>query len=394
MQEYINRQHELRAQAWEQAKALLDHAASEGRDLDAAEQEQYDRINAELDERTAVMERLQKDAAREERAAEMRVSTKTERRDPMSDAEIIRNLATGQSHSFEMRQMTTTSDAGTVPEGFYSQLQEILRYTGPAFDPGLYTILTTSSGEDIKVPTQSAFSTSTATAEGGTFTASNPTTSSFDLGSFKYGHLVKVTRELLTDSGLDIVRFIADQSANAIGYRVNNELAIGTGTTQPFGIFNRAASGKVGGTGVAGAFTADDLIDLAHSVDSAYASRPSVAFQMSRASLGVARKLKDGNGQYIYDPTSGADARILGYRVVENPFAPAIGTANTNDWDRKSVIFGDMSSYHVRRVGGVEVARSDDAYFADDVVAFRVTIRLDANIGQTNAVKFFRGATT
>ena len=394
MDSYIKRQHELRAQAWEQAKALLDNAAAENRDLNAEEQQTYDRINAELDNRTAIMEQYQKDAAREERAAEMRVSTKTERRDPVSDAEVIRSLGTGQSAYFEARNMTTSSDAGTVPEGFYAQMQEILRYTGPAFEPGLYTILNTSGGEDIKVPTQTAFSTSTATAEATAFTASNPTTSSFKLGSFKYGHLVKVSRELLTDSGLDIVRFIADQSANAIGFRVNNELAIGTGTTQPFGIFNRAAEGKVGGTGVGGAFTADDLIDLAHSVDSAYASRPSVAFQMSRASLGVARKLKDASGQYIYDPASGAEARILGYRVVENPFAPAIGTANVNAWDRKSVLFGDMSSYHVRRVGGVEIARSDDAFFADDVVAFRVTIRLDANIGQTDAVKFFRGATT
>ncbi len=393
METYIKRQHELRAQAWEQAKGLLDNAAAENRDLSATEQETYDRINAELDERTAVMERYQKDAEREERAAEMRVATKTERRDPTSDAEVIRSLATGQSYTFERRNMTTSADAGTVPEGFYAQLQEILRYTGPAFEPGLYTILNTTGGEDIKVPTQTAFSTSTATAEAAVFTASNPTTSSFKLGSFKYGHLVKVSRELLTDSGLDIVRFIADQSANAIGFRVNNELAIGTGTDQPFGIFNRAASGKVG-TAAGGTFTADDLIDLAHSVDSAYASRPSVAFQMSRASLGVARKLKDGNGQYIYDPTSGADARILGYRVVENPFAPAIGTANVTTTDRKSVIFGDMSSYHVRTVGGVEVARSDDAFFEDDLVAFRVSIRLDANIGQADAVKFFRGATS
>ena len=393
METYIKRQHELRAQAWEQAKSLLDHAASENRDLSATEQEQYDRINAELDERSAVMERYQKDAEREARAAEMRVATKTERRDPTSDAEIIRSLAGGEAYTFDRRNMTTSSDAGTVPEGFYAQLQEILRYTGPAFEPGLYTILNTSGGEDIKVPTQTAFSTSTATAEGAVFTASNPTTSSFKLGAFKYGHLVKVSRELLTDSGLDIVRFIADQSANAIGQRVNNELAIGTGTDQPFGIVNRAAEGKVG-TAAGGAFTADDLIDLAHSVDSAYASKPSVAFQMSRASLGAARRLKDGNGQYIYDPTSGADARILGYRVVENPFVPAIGTANVNAYDRKSVLFGDMSSYHVRRVGGVEIARSDDAFFADDVVAFRVSIRLDANIGQTEAVRFFRGATS
>jgi hypothetical protein len=73
MNDYINRQVEARARAWGEAKALLDHAAAEGRDLSATEQETYDRINADLDERTAVIERLQKDMDREVRAAEIRV---------------------------------------------------------------------------------------------------------------------------------------------------------------------------------------------------------------------------------------------------------------------------------------------------------------------------------
>jgi HK97 family phage major capsid protein len=81
----------------------------------------------------------------------------------------------------------------------------------------------------------------------------------------------------------------------------------------------------------------------------------------------------------------GTQALLLGYPVFENPFAPAIGTA------AKSVVFGDMSSYHVRQVGGVEIARSDDAFFANDLVAFRVSIRLDGNLGQSDAVKFYQG---
>lgn len=384
MDQYIKRQHELRATAWEQAKSLLDNAAAEGRDLDATEQEQYDRISTELDDRSLVMERFQKDAEREERAAEQRVGVTTERRDPITDGSVIRSLNSGESRMFEQRDMSTTTDAGTVPEGFFATLQERLRYTGPAFEPNLYTVLTTTSGEDIKVPVQDTFSTSAQIAESGPAVESNPETDSFKLGAFKYGHLVKVSRELLNDSGLNIVEFIATQSANAIGNKVNADLAVGTGSTLPNGIVIRAQSGKVGASGQSGAFSADDLIDLAHSVDTAYASRPSVGFQMSRATLGALRKLK-ANNEFIYDPTQGVDARILGYRVVENPHVPEIGLS------KRSVLFGDFSSYHVRRVGGVEVARSDDAFFVDDTVAFRVTIRLDGNLAQPEAVKFFIG---
>jgi HK97 family phage major capsid protein len=106
---------------------------------------------------------------------------------------------------------------------------------------------------------------------------------------------------------------------------------------------------------------------------------------MRRATLSALRKLKDGEGRFIYDPTQGTSALVLGYPVIENPGVVAIGTS------AKSVIFGDMSSYHVRQVGGIEVARSDDAFFVNDLVAFRVSLRIDANLGQASAVKHFIG---
>jgi len=383
MQDYINRQVEERARAWGEAKELLDHAASEGRDLTGEEQAKYDRINADLDERTAVIERLQKDADREARAREVAVPTVSK---PSSDADILRSLGTGEmrSYTFEKRQMTTANNGGVVPQGFYDVLQETLRYTGPWQNEAVgYTILTTAGGEDIKVPTQTAFSAATATAEAAAFAVSNPTTSSLTLKAFKYGTLVTVSRELLEDSGIDLVGFIARQAGNALGNIVNQRLAIGTdGGTEPQGIFLAAGTGK---KGTAVAFSADDLIDLVHSVDSEYASKPQAGFQMSRATLSTLRKLKDGAGQFIYDPTQGTQALLLGYPVAENPHAQAIGSG------LRPVIFGDMSYYHVRQVGGVEVARSDDAFFVNDLAAFRVSIRVDGKLSQSTAVKAFEG---
>jgi HK97 family phage major capsid protein len=389
MNDYINRQVEIRARAWGEAKALLDHAASENRDLTAEEQQKYDRISTELDERTAIIDSLMKDEQREVRAAELRVPATTETRvTEKSDTDILRELVSGErrSYTFEKRQMTTANNSGTVPQGFYAVMQEILRYTGPALDPASgYTVLNTASGEEIKVPVQSTFSTATATAEAAAFAVNNPTTTSFGLKAYKFGTLVTVSRELLEDSGIDIEAFIARQAGNDLGRIINEKLAVGAGSTEPTGIVTASGSGVTGGTAVGGAFTTDNLIDLVHGVDSAYASRPAAAFQMRRATLSALRKLKDGEGRFIYDPTQGTSALVLGYPVIENPGIVAIGTS------AKSVIFGDLSSYHVRQVGGIEVARSDDAFFVNDLVAFRVSLRIDANLGQAAAVKHFIG---
>jgi HK97 family phage major capsid protein len=103
--------------------------------------------------------------------------------------------------------------------------------------------------------------------------------------------------------------------------------------------------------------------------------------------MGQLRKLKDNSGQYLYVPAPvvGAPDQFMGFPIVENPDVPAIATGE------KSVLFGYHGSYHVRQVGGIEVARSDDAYFSSDEVGFRVTIRVWGDLGQADAVKHFIG---
>ena len=382
---YIDRQVELRARAWEAAKELLDRAASEKRDLDGEEQAQYDAINAELDERSATIDRLRKDEAREAEAAKQRIVTPATSR-VEDDAEILRQIVRGERRAatFEKRQMTTSADAELVPQGFYDQLQAVLRFTGPVFQPNLYTTLTTGSGEQIKVPRQLTFSTGSLTTEAAAFAVSNPTGESFNLDSYKYGTLITISRELVEDSGIDVVGFIAEQAGNAIGAVVNQAMATADGSDKPRGIFVAAGSG-VRGTATDFKPSADDLVDLWGSLDSAYASRPAVAWQMSRATLAHVRKLKDTAGNYLFSLTAAGNPTVLGAPIVENPYAPAMGTA------AKSVIFGDMSSYHVRQVRGIEIARSDDAYFAQDLIGFRVSVRIDGDLGQSGAVKFFQG---
>jgi HK97 family phage major capsid protein len=391
MSDYINRQHELRQAAWHEAKHLLDTAGAEKRDLTAEEQEKYDRISADLDTRGAIIEQLKAD---EERAARLDAAAAELRTDEApagddTDAETIRAMARGEvrSFNFEKRDVLTSSTGSPVPTSFYDQVILKARLVGPMLD--VPTQMNTTSGETIQVPSLSAYSSSaTVTAQGANFSESDPTFNSFvNLGAFKYGFLIQVSREMIEDSGVDLLGFLADQVGNGLGYNVQNALTVGTGTVQPQGIVTAAGSGITGGTGVSGAFTADNLIDLYYSLDGAARLLPGVGWMMNGASIGAVRKLKDSAGQYIFSPAADGNQRdlLLGRPVYENPHVVSAATS------AKSVIAGHMPSFFVRSVGGIRLDRSDDFAFNADLVTFRASMRVDGALPQSSHIKYFIG---
>lgn len=396
MSEYLKQQIEARQSAWHAAKALLDAAAAEKRDLTAAEQESYDRIMADMDsraERIADLQAAEARAASIEAAVANAPEIHVEHRaiKPESDSEILRKLAMGEirSHSFERRVLNTTDDNELVPTEFLNRVQELMLYTGPMLNESFFTRINTTNGRDIRVPVEATRPTGTATAESATFAESEGTFNELTLRAWKYGTLIRVSRELLDDNAIDLVSFLGKQIGVALGTAVNSALTLGTGTVQPQGIAGAAGSGVTGGTGVAGVPTFPNLIDLVHSVDTAYASRPSVAFMARRATIGKIRQLTDGNGAYLFAPASSVTSvdTLLGYPVLENPYVAATAT------NAKSVLFGDMSSFHVRVQGGIEISRSDEVYFTSDEVGFRARILVDGALGQSEAVKYFAGGT-
>jgi HK97 family phage major capsid protein len=374
------------------ARSFVERAESEKREMSVEERTAWDAINAEMDKRQVHIAEVRADDARTADieasvafAPEVRVSV-PERRE--SDADIVRKLIAGdiRSYNFERRDLNTVDDSAVVPQSFYDIIQESLVTVGPMLDGSIVTLLNTASGEDIKVPVEATRPAATAIAEGTTITELDPTFSNITLKSQKVAVLTKISRELMQDSGIDIMGYLGRTLGTSVGIRVNNLLTVGTGTTVPNGIVTAAGSGVVGGTAVSGAFTADNLIDLAHSVDGAYV-RLGGAFMMRRASIGAVRKLKDTAGNYLFAPaaTVGSPDTLLGFPIVENPDVPAIALG------AKSVLFGYHGSYHVRQVGGIEVARSDDAYFASDEIGVRLTIRVWGDLGQSAAVKYFIG---
>jgi len=394
MSDYIRQQAEARAKAWEEAKALLDSAAAEKRDLSAEENQTYDRIMADLDQRSAVIETMNAQAERENRAAEAMKGFEAQVKPAVAvpaidEAELIRSLARGEirSHSFEKRDVLKSSTGSPVPTSFYDRVIELARFVGPQLE--VSTIINTAGGENLQIPSLSAYSTGTVSSEAAAIGESDPTFNAFKtLGAFKYSFLTQISREMVEDAGVDILGFLASQTGAALGYDVNGGLTVGTGTTQPTGIVTAAGSGVTGGTGVSGAFTADNLIDLVYSVDTAGRTLPGTGFQMNARSIAAVRKLKDSYGQYLFSPSLSADTRdmLLGYPIYENP---AMANPATS---AKSVIFGHLPSYFVRTVGGLRLDRSDDYAFQNDLITFRATMRVDGNLIQTSHVKYFAGA--
>jgi HK97 family phage major capsid protein len=394
MSDYIRQQAEARAKAWEEAKALLDSAAAEKRDLSAEENQTYDRIMADLDQRSLVIETMNAQADREERAAEAMKGFESQVKPAVSavpaidEAELIRSLARGEirSHSFEKRDVTKGSTGAPVPTSFYDEVLLLARHVGPMLETS--TILNTAGGENLQIPSLSAYSTGTVSSEAALIGESDPTFNAFKtLGAYKYSFLTQISREMVEDSGVDILGFLAQQTGNALGFAVNGALTTGTGTLEPTGIVTAAGSGITGGTAVSGAFTADNLIDLVYSVDTAGRTLPGTGFQMNAKAIAAVRKLKDTAGQYIFQPSLSADARdlLLGYPIFENP---AMANPATS---AKSVIFGHLPSYFVRQVGGLRLDRSDDYAFQNDLITFRATMRIDGNLIQTSHVKYFAG---
>ncbi len=382
MSEFIKAQQELRANLTEQIRDVIESAEAEKRGLDAAELQKIDRIEADIrsaDEAIAVAQRNEERKVEASAAAKGFVPAVSER----SAADILRNIAeTRGSHTFERR--TLVNSDNTVPKSFFDQVFDVARLVGPMLDVGQR--INTASGEDLTIPTLTAYSTATLKAAGSAIDESEPTYSSITLGAYKYGLLIPVANELITDAGFDISAHLAEQAGNGLGFAVNNALTNGTGSNQPNGVKTAAGSGITGGTGVAGGFTADNLIDLQYTLDGAARRLPGVAYMAAGATIGAMRKLKDNAGQYLYQVNVGQPDTFAGYSVIENPALPTNGTGVVG-----SVLFGHMPSYKVRVAGGIQVATSTDYAFNQDVTTFRVMMRVDGDLTHASHIKYFKG---
>lgn len=277
-----------------------------------------------------------------------------------------------------------TSGGYLAPDGFMPELIKTLKMWGPMMDPGITRMMNTGTGVSIPWPTMDDTSnTGALIAENTQVSQSEVTFGTRVLNAYKYtSGVVLVASELLQDAALDVEQIVRDAMAERIGRIGNTHLTTGDGSSKPTGIMTAAGAGYSAAS--ATAIVLDDLIELEHSVDPAYRSTLSCRWMFNDATLKALRKLKDGAGNYIWQPPSvatGTPATLLNYPYVINQAVANIGTGN------RSVAFGDFSRYITRMVNQFSIRRLDERYADFDQVGFIGFARMDGNLMDAGAVK-------
>ena len=290
----------------------------------------------------------------------------------------------------EMRAQAVGTDAAggyTVPEGFSGEIDKAMAIWGPMLDPGVTRQITTSSGNKLPWPTVDD------TANTGRIKAENAAADDDGTDDVVFGEkqldayvydtgIVRVPYELLQDSAFSMETLLADLFGERLGRTGNTALTTGTGSSQPNGIVTASSLGKT--AAAIAVFTGDELIDLFHSVDAAYRGSPQCRWQFNDTTLGAVRKLKDGQGNYLWQDSNlrtGEPSTFLGKPYSVNQALPNASTGT------KPIIFGDHSRYIVRRVRGFTMLTLRERYAENFQVGMIAFQRLDGELLNTAAVK-------
>ena len=287
-------------------------------------------------------------------------------------------------------QNSTTEAAGgyTVPTTLAGYIVSAMKDWGPMYDPGITTEMTTGSGNPFDIPTNDdTGNTAALIAEGADLTDDNSGDLVFgekNLNAYVYATpWLKISFELLQDSEFNLEAFIGGKLGQRLGRIANQRLTVGTGANQPNGIVVASTQGLIAAS--ATAIASDELINLQHSVNAAYRRSPKCGWMFADLTLAATRKLKDGQGNYLWqmgDVRVGAPDLLLGKPYHVNDDVPAM-TAGL-----RSVLFGDLSAYIVRKVGAPLIGTVRERFWPK--VGMAGLARFDGELADTAAVKHLR----
>jgi HK97 family phage major capsid protein len=192
------------------------------------------------------------------------------------------------------------------------------------------------------------------------------------IDAYKLTDLIRISIELLQDSMFNLEHYIADEFARAFGVAEEEAFCVGTGVGQPTGIFTEQG-GTVGTTAGAN-ITTDNLIDLIYALKSPY--RRNAVFLMRDITVSTIRKLKDANGQYLWQPSvqAGEPDKLLGYRLYTSPYVPVVASGAL------PIAFGDFNHYWIADRMGRTVQRLNELYAGNGQVGFIATERVDGKV--------------
>ncbi len=282
--------------------------------------------------------------------------------------------------TYNALQVGTNSEGGyLVPDEFERVLVEGLEDENVIRK--LAHHIRTSSG-DRKIPVVASKGTASLIDEEGAFSESDNSFSQVTLGAYKIGHIVKVSEELLNDSVFDMQSYIARDFARSIAAKEDSLFLTGTGPKQPTGLLAATGGAQTGVTAAsATAITADEVIDLFYSLKAPY--RRKAVFVLNDATIKAVRKLKNGSGDYLWQPSLSADRpdMLLGRPVYTSSFMPVAAAG------AKVMMFGDLDYFWIADRETRSFQRLNELYAANGQVGFRCWERVDGKLILPEAVQ-------
>jgi HK97 family phage major capsid protein len=274
----------------------------------------------------------------------------------------------------------TDSEGGyLVPDEFEHTLVEALEEEN--IFRKLAHVINTASG-DRKIPVVATKGTASWVDEEGSITESDDSFTQVSIGAYKLGTLIKVSNELLHDSVFDLEKYISKEFARRIGTKEEDSFFNGDGDGKPVGIFHTTGGAQVGVTAAStSAITADEIIDLFYSLGAPY--RKKAVWVVNDATVKSIRKLKDGNGNYLWQPalTSDTPDTLLGRPVYTSSAVPTIASG------KKVIAFGDFNYYWIADRQGRVFKKLSELYATTDQTGFVATQRVDGKLILPEAIK-------
>ena len=382
---------EKRAKAWDAAKAFLDIRAKDGV-LSAEDNATYDKMLADVDAMARQIA-IEEDRVARDAAMAQPTSSPITSKPGAQDGKTVHlrataeyredflNLVRGKRPLHNVMEEGNPSTGGyLVPIEFDKNLVRALERENVI--RSLAKVITTAAPHRINVALTDV--SADWVVESGTFTPSTPTFNQLSLDAYTLRAAALVSEELLQDSMFELEPYLIDNFARAFAAKEEQAFCVGVGNTQPTGIFT-ANGGEVGVTTAnATDIKADELIDLTYSLKEGY--KKNAVFLLASNTLSGIRKLKDGNGVYMWQPSLQADQpdRLLGFPVYVSQYAPTIAAG------AYTVAFGDFQNYWIADRSGRTVRRADELHIANLQTGFYAFQRVDGKTVLPEGIKLLK----
>lgn len=377
---------EKRAKAWEAAKNFVDTHEDKNGNLSAEDNATYTKMEAEIEELTNSIDRQQRAERREQELSkpvnspitgkpykdEPAAEEKTGRASDEYRKAMLNAMRSNFRQVSNVLQEGVDSDGGyLVPVEYDKRLIDVLNEENIMRTLG--TKITTSGEHKINIA-----ATKPAAAwieEGGALSFGDATFDQIYLDAFKLHVAIKVTEELLYDSAFNLENYIITEFGKALANAEEDAFLNGDGKGKPLGIFAKTGGGQSAGT-LTAALKSDDLIDLIYSLKRPY--RKNASFILNDATLAQVKKLKDNNGQYLWQPSyqAGEPDRILGYTVRTSAYAPT-----------DAIAFGDYRYYNIGDRGSRSFKQLNELFAGNGMIGFVAKERVDGKLVLPEAVK-------